>query len=260
MVNFFIVCSVWIIVVMGIDRFIFVKCLIWFCWRNWKLKIQIKIFVVIIFFIIICVLKFFCYEIIENGLIVWIWDFEFCYSLFFWYIEIVFIGVFYFFLLVILFVVNIYFVKKFQLVCDIKKEMKLLNFEYEMEWQKFQQIFIVILVSIVILFIIFIFLVFIVDVVMFVDFIFIYFWIMRNLLNLLLWCNLLFNCFLYCIFNRQYFKVLRYVIDRGCDCVRCLLIWFIDFQMVQNFLWKCFCDYLDFLYNVVCCVFFIEIE
>lgn len=231
MVNFFTACSVWITVVMGIDRFIFVKCPTWSRRRNWKLKTQIKIFAVITFSIIICVPKLFCYEIIENGPTARIRDSEFRHSLFFRYTEIVSTGALHFFPLVILSVVNTYLVKKLQSARDIKKEMKSLNSEHETEWQKSQQTFTVTLVSIVILSIIFILPASIVDVATFADPTFTHLRTMRNLSNLLLWCNLSFNCFLYCIFNRQYLKVLRYVIDRGCDRVRRSPTRSTDFQM-----------------------------
>lgn len=221
MVNFFTACSVWTTVVMAIDRFIFVKCPTWSRRRNWKVKTQIKIFAVITLAIIICVPKFFCYVIIENGPITLIRDSDFRHSLFFRYTEIASMGALHFVPLFILSIVNVYLVKKLQSARKMKRELEMsLTTDHETEWQKSQQIFTITLVSIVVLSIIFILPASIVDIFLNIDPTFPHLRSMRNISNLLLWCNLSLNCFLYCIFNRQYLRVLKYVIDRGCDRVR----------------------------------------
>lgn len=228
-VNFFTACSIWITVVMGIDRFIFVKCYTWSRLRHWKLKTQIKMFAVISFAIIICFPKFFCYEIIEDGRIARIKESEFRKSMFFRYTEVISTGALHFVPLFLLSVVNIYLVKKLQVAGTVRKKMQ--HSRHEAEWHKSQQTFTVTLVSIVILSIIFIIPASIVDIISYIDNDFPHLRSMRNISNLLLWCNLSFNCFLYCIFNRQYLRVLKYVIDRGCDRVRRSPSRMTEFQM-----------------------------
>ncbi|XP_061181012.1 probable G-protein coupled receptor B0563.6 [Saccostrea echinata] len=218
MVNFFTTCSIWITVVMGIDRFFFVRNPKWSRRRNWKLKTQIKIFAVITFAVIICVPKFFCYEILEEGEITRIKDSEFRQSLFYHYMEIISTGALHFVPLFILSVVNVYLVKKLQSAANVRKLTS--NINHDVELQRSQRIFTVTLVSIVILSIMFILPASIVDIFWYVDDNFPHVRSMRNISNLLLWCNLSINCFLYCIFNRQYLQVFKYVIDRGCDRVR----------------------------------------
>ncbi|XP_062587140.1 probable G-protein coupled receptor B0563.6 [Saccostrea cucullata] len=219
MVNFFTTCSIWITVVMGIDRFFFVRNPKWSRRsRSWKLKTQIKIFAVITFATIICVPKFFCYEILEEGHTTRIRVSEFRLSMFYHYMEIFSTGALHFVPLIILSVVNVYLVVRLQSSGKVRKMSS--NTYHEIELQRSQRIFTVTLVSIVIFSIMFILPASIVDIFWYVDENFPHVRSMRNISNLLLWCNLSINCFLYCIFNRQYLQVFKYVVDRGCDRVR----------------------------------------
>ena len=219
LVNFFTVASVWITVAMTIERFLFVRYPLWARWRCNRYTAQFRIWIIVAFAVIISVPRLFCYEIIEEGDMATILPTDFRYSRFYYVMDIFAIVTLHFIPLIVFSVINVYLICELQHAKIIREELNLRS-NRETEWQLDQRRFTITLISIVLLSIFSILPAAIADIFLHAEFGYHLLRTLRNVSNLLLWCNLSMNFILYCAFNKRFVGVLTGMCGRGLGKIR----------------------------------------
>ncbi|XP_069125155.1 probable G-protein coupled receptor B0563.6 [Argopecten irradians] len=224
-VNFFTASSIWITVVMTIDRFIFVKFPIWARWRCSRFSAQVRVWIILVATVMISVPRLFCYNIVpisvENGNVT-VTDLHgyrlkptgFRMSDYYQAMNIALIILIHFLPLIILCVININLIIAVQQARIAREELNLRN-NMETEWQKDQRRFTITLISIVLLAIVSIFPAAICDLMVEMKFGLRYSKLMQIISNLLMWLNLSMNFIMYCAFNKKFVRVLKDVMGKS---------------------------------------------
>ncbi|KAK3092011.1 hypothetical protein FSP39_024435 [Pinctada imbricata] len=216
--NFFTASSVWITVTMTIERYVVVKFPIWAKSGCSRCGVHFRIWMVLCAATLNCIPRFFTYTVnhVSNG----------SYKLkptpfrkgnVYYGIDIFCIIFLHFFPLVILGIGNALLILEVRRAQKARKVLNIRN-NRETEFQKDQRRLSITLISIVVLSLCFI-------VPATVSDIFLYSKfhkrpsgrqisrVVRNLANVLLWCNLSFNFILYCAFNKRFVRILRKMIS-----------------------------------------------
>ena len=219
LVNFFTASSVWITVIMTIERFIFVKYPLWARWNCSKYNTRFRIWIVITLAIVINIPRFFCYEIVtyDNSLVIYptlFRDSEFYYAM-----DIFCITILHFIPLLIFSVLNSYLVLKLGKAKIFREEISLTN-NIETTWHRDQRRLTVTLVSIVVLSIVSMIPAAVADIFLYAMYSPSRLRLLRNIGNLLLWCNLSFNFILQCMFNKHFLRVSKDTIGRRLSQVK----------------------------------------
>ncbi|XP_060062853.1 probable G-protein coupled receptor B0563.6 [Ylistrum balloti] len=224
-VNFFTASSIWITVVMTIDRFIFVKFPIWARWRCSRFSAQVRVWIILFATVLISVPRLFCYKVVPivvDNANVTVTDLhgyrikstEFRLSEHYQIMNIALIILIHFLPLIILCVINIYLIIAVQQARIAREELNLRN-NMETEWQKDQRRFTITLISIVLLAIVSILPAAICDIMVEMRFGLKYSKLMQIIANLLMWLNLSMNFIMYCAFNKKFVRVLKDVMGRS---------------------------------------------
>ena len=225
--NFFTASSIWITVVMTIDRFIFVKFPLWARWRCNRVNAQVRIWVILAITVVISVPCIFYYDVVQiknkhEINMTHIGNIE-RYRLFPTYfkrgqfnkvLNIICIVLIHFIPLVVMGSINIYLICAIQQARVAREELNLRN-NKETEWQKDQRRFTVTLISIVFLATISILPAAVMDILIQSGTHTYYIQIVQIVSNLLMWLNLSMNFVLYCAFNKKFVKVLKELLGRG---------------------------------------------
>ncbi|KAK3091298.1 hypothetical protein FSP39_018752 [Pinctada imbricata] len=219
LVNFFTASSVWITAAMTIERLLFVRHPLWARWRCNRNNAQFRIWIIVVFAVIISVPRFFCYEIKEEDKKAGILPTDFRYSTFYYVLDIFAIVTLHFIPLIVFSVINVYLVCELQHAKVLREELNLRS-NRETEWQMDQRRFTVTLISIVLLSIMSILPAAIADIFLHAKFGYHLLRTLRNVSNLLLWCNLSMNFLLYCAFNKRFVRALTGMFDAGIFKVR----------------------------------------
>lgn len=224
-VNFFTASSIWITVVMTIDRFIFVKFPIWARWRCSRFSAQVRVWIILVATFMISVPRLFCYTIVpihvghSNVTVTDLQGYrisatEFRRSEYYQAMNIALIILIHFLPLVILCMINIYLIVAVQQARIAREELNLRN-NMETEWQKDQRRFTITLISIVLLAIVSILPAAICDLMVETRSGLKYSKLMKIISNLLMWLNLSMNFIMYCAFNKKFVRVLKDVMGRS---------------------------------------------
>lgn len=219
LVNFFTFASLWVTVIMTIDRFIFVRYPLWARQRCNRFKAQVRIWIIMVIAVLFTIPRFFCYDIHEVNSKYYLSPTPFRNSNHYSVMNVVCIVLIHFSPLLILSAINVYLIVAVQKARLVREELNIRN-NKETEWQKDQKRFTITLISIVMLCIISILPAAICDLLELTKRGLHVYKILRNISNFLMVCNLSMNFVLYCAFNKRFVCVLKRVLGKGFNKMR----------------------------------------